>query len=121
MKLRFAAIGLIYCVLAGTAGQAQGLTQPWDEITPLTAEDRAMIRSTVETHIHGKSADTVAKWSNPASGHSGTITLLNKLTKQGMACERIQYQIMEPQSSQQHGRYVFTSCQLPDGSWKLAD
>jgi hypothetical protein len=111
----------LFSVLALTAAQAQGLTQAWDQITPLTPEDRAIIRSAVESQIHGKPADTVVKWSSPASGHSGAITLLNKLTKQGMACERIQYQITEPQSSQQHGNYVFTSCQLPDGTWKLAD
>ena len=117
------ALTLVCAVLATSAtAQAQGLTQPWDQITPLTPEDRAIIRSTVESQIHGKTPGTVVSWTNPAKGgHSGTITLQSKLTKQGMACEQIQYQIMEPQSTQQHGRYVFTSCHLPDGSWKLAD
>ena len=118
MSLKLAGL---FSMLAVTAAQAQGLTQAWDQITPLTPEDRAIIRSAVESQIHGKPADTVAKWSSPSSGHSGTITLLNKLSKQGRACERIQYQIMEPQSARQHGNYVFTSCQLPDGTWKLAD
>jgi hypothetical protein len=38
-----------------------------------------------------------------------------------MHCERIEYRIAEPGGAQQHGHYVFTSCQLPDGSWKLAE
>jgi hypothetical protein len=121
MNAKVIVIGLVYILLAGAAAPAQGLTQPWDEITPLTAQDRAIIRSTVERQIHGKRPGTVARWTDPASGHSGTITLLGKSARKGMPCERIEYRIMEPQSTQQHGRYVFTSCQLPDGSWKLAE
>jgi len=49
------ALTLVCAVLATSAtAQAQGLTQPWDQITPLTPEDRAIIRSTVESQIHGK-------------------------------------------------------------------
>jgi outer membrane surface antigen len=114
-------IGLGGLLLAMSVAQGQGLTLPWDTMTPLTPEDRAMITSTVQHQIHGKRPDTVATWSNPASGHSGTITLLSKSTRQGMPCERIEYQTMEPGSAQQHSRYVFTSCQIADGTWKLAD
>lgn len=115
-----AAISLACALLAGAA-QAQGLTQDWDEMTPLTAQDRDVIRTTVQRDIHGHRPDTVATWSNPASGHSGTITLLSKSVRQGMPCERIEYRILEPGDKQLHGQYVFTSCQLPDGTWKLAD
>ena len=114
-------IGLGGYLLAAAVAQGQGLTLPWDTMTPLTTEDRAIITSTVQQQIHGKRPDTVATWSNPASGHSGTITLLSKSTRQGMPCERIEYQTMEPASAQQHSRYVFTSGQLADGTWKLAD
>jgi hypothetical protein len=114
-------IGLGGLLLAMAVAQGQGLTLPWDTMTPLTPEDRAMITNTVQQQIHGKRPDTVATWSNPASGHSGTITLLSKSTRQAMPCEQIEYLTMERGSRQVHGRYVFTSCQLPDGSWKLAD
>ena len=121
MKTILAVIGLGCNLLVGAAVQAQGLTLPWDTMTPLTAQDRAIISGTVQQKIHGKPPNTFATWTNPASGHSGTITLLSKTTRQGMPCERIEYQTMEPGLRQQHSRYVFTSCQLPDGSWKLAD
>ena len=121
MKARSAIVTVACSLLAGMAGYAQGLTQPWDNMTPLTMEDRVIIKNTVQQQIHGQRPDTVASWSNPSSGHSGTITLLSKLVRQGMPCERIEYQIMEPGQRQQHGHYVFTSCQLPDGTWKLAD
>ena len=119
MKKTIAVIGLFLNLLAAAAAQAQGLTLPWDTMTPLTPEDRTII--TLQQQIHGKMPNTVATWSNPASGHSGNITLLSRSTRQSMSCERIEYQTMEPGSKQLHGRYVFTSCQLPDGSWKLAD
>ena len=121
MRTNPAVIGLGGFLFAAAVAQAQGLTLPWDTMTPLTPEDRAMITSTVQQQIHGKRADTVATWRNPASGYSGTITLLSKSKRQGMPCERIEYQTMEPGSAQQHSRYVFTSCQLADGTWKLAD
>jgi surface antigen len=89
-------------------------------MSPLTAEDRARLSSTVQQQIHGKSPGTVATWSNPG-GHSGTIKLLSKTVRQGMPCEQIEYQTMEPGTAQVHSRYVFTSCRLPDGTWKLAD
>ena len=114
-------LGFACAFLTATTAHAQGLTQPWDEITPLTPEDRATIGSTVQSQIHGKRSGTTANWSNPAIGHSGSIKLLSKSTLRGMPCERIEYRILEPGGRQQHGRYVFTSCQLPDGNWKLAE
>ena len=114
------ALSLACAFLTVTMAHAQGLTQPWDEISPLTPEDRATIASTVQSQIHGKRSGTTANWTNPASGHSGTIKLLSKSTLRGMPCEGIEYRIVEPGGRQQHGRYVFTSCQLPDGNWKLA-
>lgn len=120
MKMLLLTVGLVSTIICAAA-QAQGLTQPWDEMTPLTPQDRAIIGSTVQSQIHGKRPQTTAKWTSPESGHSGTITILSKSTRQGMPCERIEYRIVEPGGRQQHGRYVFTSCQLPDGNWKLAE
>ena len=80
-----------------------------------------MIAQTVQQHIHGQRPGTFATWSNPASGHSGTIKLLGKSTRQGMPCERIEYETREPGATRLHSQYVFTSCRVSDGTWKLAD
>jgi hypothetical protein len=80
-----------------------------------------MITRTVQGEIHGKRTDTMAMWSNPASGHSGTITLLSKFARKGMPCEKIEYVIKSSKQGEKPERYVFTSCQLPDGTWKLAE
>ena len=86
MKKPLLALTAFTCaVCATTAGYGQ-ITRPWNEPTPLTTQDRQVIASTVQTEIHGKPPNTVATWSNPESGHSGTVTLLNK-TVHGM-CSR---------------------------------
>lgn len=121
MKAKSAAIALGCGLFLGATAHAQGLFLPWDTMTPLTDEDRAIIVRTVQQKIHGQRPGTVASWSNPASGHSGTITLLNKLTRHYLPCERIEYKTLEPERRQLHSRYVFTSCRLPDGTWKLAE
>jgi hypothetical protein len=108
-------VGLAGIAFAAAAAYAQGLTQAWTQASPMTPQDRA------DAQIHGRPPGTVAKWSNPDGGHSGTITLLSKSTRKGMPCERIEYKILEPGATRQHGRYVFTSCKISDGSWKFAD
>ena len=112
--------GFALVLFASSAG-AQGLTKLWNDQTPLTAQDRDAIISTVQQQIHGKPVGTVATWHNAPEGHSGAVTLLGRSTRQNMPCERIQYDMKEPQSTRQHGRYILTSCQLPDGTWKLAE
>jgi surface antigen len=121
MRTTLVLVGLAGAGLAAAAAHAQGLTQPWTQASPMTTQDRAIILSTSDSQIHGRPPGTVAKWSNPDGGHSGTITLLSKSTRKGMPCERIEYRIPEPGATRQHGRYVFTSCKVPDGSWKFLE
>jgi surface antigen len=109
-------------LLTGAVAQAQGTgVSRWYPSNPLTTEDREIISRTAQEQIHGKPPNTVATWTNPANGRTGTIKLLSKSTRQGMPCERIEYRTVEAQSGQQQGRYVLTSCRLPDGSWKFAE
>ena len=121
MRTMLVLVGLAAAGLPAAAAHAQGLTQPWTQASPMTSQDRATILSTSDSQIHGKPSGTVAKWSNPDGGHSGTITLLSKSTRKGMPCERIEYRILEPGATRQHGRYVFTSCKVADGSWKFLE
>jgi|ERR1051326_3648310 hypothetical protein len=79
------ALTLACMFAAATTAQSQGLTQPWDEITPLTPQDRATIGSTVQSQIHGKPPGTTANWTSPASGHFGTIKLAEQIDTPGYA------------------------------------
>jgi hypothetical protein len=62
------ALSLVCMFAAAIMAHGQGLTQPWDEITPLTPQDRATIGSTVQNQIHGKPPGTTANWTNPPAG-----------------------------------------------------
>jgi outer membrane surface antigen len=119
MKLKILLVGLPCALLAGRAAQAFWLGPAWETTTTLTSEDLDIMRTTVQRDIHGKRADTVATWQNPTSGNSGTITLLKKATRNGKACEQIEYRIKPSPPSTRWERYVFTSCHQPDGTWKL--
>lgn len=121
MTSKIVMLGLASFLGAAASAQAQWFGPAWDTDTELTAQDREIVRSAVQREVHGKRADTVATWANPASGHSGTITLLRIFQRQTMPCEQIEYRISSSKRTERPERYVFTSCRLPDGSWKLAD
>src|ERR1051325_4541822 len=120
MNTKLLTVGLTCALLVAGAAEAQWIGKAWDTDTELTTQDREIIRSTVQREIHGRRADTVASWANPASGHSGRITLLRKFMRQGNPCEQIEYRILTSQRTERADRYVFNSCRQPDGSWKLA-
>lgn len=117
MNTKVVAVASACLFAAGGSASAQWLGPVWETRTVLTAEDLDLMRGTVQRDIHGKRPDTVATWNNPASGNSGSITLLRKFPRRGKTCERIEYQIRSATARPE--RYVFTSCLQPDGSWKL--
>src|SRR5690242_19631478 len=79
MKIRFLLPAVVATLSVAAIAQAQGLLMPWlNDITPLSDQDRAIIRSTVQQQIHGAPPGTIANWSNPAGGHKGRITLVSK-------------------------------------------
>ena len=57
----------------------------------LTRADLHTIETTLVQKIRGKPAGTKANWSDPASGNSGTITLLKISELDGQRCEEILY------------------------------
>lgn len=79
-----------------------------------------MIHGAVTNDVHGKPVGTTASWSNPASGNSGSIKLVKRLTHKTQQCEDIEYTVRSggPPAYTEH--YHFTSCLQPDGSWKIA-
>lgn len=65
------------------------------------------------------SPGTTTDWSNPKSGDSGKITLMENLTKSGMQCRRMKYDI---RLQKRTGPRVYTVdwCKTKSGAWKLA-
>lgn len=119
MDNKIAAVALVCVFLAGGTARAQWFGSAMERGTELTAQDLALIRSTVQRDIHGKRVDTVATWNNPATGNSGRITLLRKFARQSRPCEQIAYGVTLSERAAHPYRYVFISCRQPDGTWKL--
>jgi len=88
----------------------------------LTKADVAMVRKLVREELTGKPNGTTLNWNNPASGNSGSVTLLATFPSSGRDCRRVRY-VVHPASSQisaaDTNTYVLTNCRLADGSWKL--
>ena len=105
-------------MIAG-ATQAQ-LLPTWETNVTLTQQDVDMIHSAVTNQVHGKPVGTTASWSNPASGNSGSIKLVKKLTRNNQRCEDIEYMVRSGSTPIYTEHYHFTSCLQPDGTWKIA-
>jgi len=92
----------------------------WETNVSLSQADIDMIKTTLAQKIHGQAVGTSASWSDPASGNSGSLTLLQVFFRQGQRCEQIAYRISPPtKGSSDH--YILMSCLQPDGTWKLSD
>ena len=114
---------LLAALWALQPANAQGLGLPmgslWDTYVTLTRADIDMIRGILAQQIHNNKPGNSATWRNPESGNSGTVTLINILSRQGRRCERIEYRMSPPQGTPSD-RFALTSCLQADGSWKLA-
>jgi surface antigen len=107
-------------LLAVRPAEAQLLGSLWETRVTLTRADLDMIQATLAHKIHGKPAGTSASWTDPASGNSGRIKLLQVSDRQGQRCEQIEYRNYPPEKWRPPDHFVLTSCRQPDGSWKLS-
>lgn len=57
-------------------------------------------------------------WSNPKTGRSGTVTLIDSFERNGMPCRKLRHDI-NPRRHQPSYQFVIDRCRLPDGSWKI--
>jgi len=113
------AVLIIVIGLAAVSARAQ-LLPTWEAHITLTQQDLDLIRKTVTGQVHGKPAGTVATWSNPASGNSGTIWLVKTLVLNNQKCEEISYEVRSGGTPSYSEHYNLTSCLQPDGTWKIA-
>jgi surface antigen len=56
-------------------------------------------------------------WSNPQTGHSGTITVIRSYKRGGLSCRDAR---VNSQLNERSVAYVLPVCQIADGSWKIA-
>ena len=113
-----AALPLAFMVAVAPA-HAQMLGPSWETNVVLTQADIDMIKGALASRIHGQPKGATATWTNPASGNSGSITLLSIDARDGRRCEQIEYRVSAA-SRAATDRYMLTSCRQADGTWKLS-
>jgi surface antigen len=119
MSIWVRALVAIFAGLATASAQAQ-LLPTWETNIVLTQQDLDMIHGVVTNQVHGKPVGTVASWSNPASGNSGSVKLIKKLVLKNQRCEEVEYTVRSGGSPPYSEHYHLTSCLQPDGTWKIA-
>lgn len=93
---------------------------PFGDSLDLKESDIAMLRAAASALFQDDNARVgqTESWSNPKTGNSGAVSLLQLFEHAGMPCKRLQHSI------KQKGRtdritYQFARCRAGDGSWKL--
>ena len=59
----------------------------------------------------------VEKWSNPATGNSGTVSLIQVFEKDGMPCRKLRHNI-RVHDQKDPVVYIFSRCRVKSGEWK---
>jgi surface antigen len=83
----------------------------------LDRADRQYAAQTTQTALEKAPSGTVSTWSNPDSGHSGTVTPVRTYqASSGQYCREYQQTVVVGGKSQSaYGN----ACRQPDGSWKI--
>jgi hypothetical protein len=62
--------------------------------------------------------DAASQWSNPKTGDSGTITVLQSFQQNGMTCRKVRYEIRLG-GSIANNPYTLNWCKTASGEWKI--
>lgn len=102
-------LGIAAQMPASAFGVFEGLTLKPSDFDIFMPQAQALVRE-------GKALDE-SKWSNPASGNSGLLRILNVNQGSSGPCKELEL-IFSLSGQSDLKRYVLTYCQQPDGSWK---
>ncbi len=119
--LRAAGAFLMAAMLLAAAAPADAANPFRNSEFTLGEGDMAAIEQASRTLFpQGVAIGTAASWNNPKTGNSGTVTLAETLTYQGLPCRKLQHNVSIRNKADAAYRFVVHRCQVADGSWKLA-
>ena len=110
---------IVFCAAICSAAIAQtGLGFLHDApVGHFTAEDFAMMQTATATLLNSTDRGATKTWRNPATGNSGSITLLASFTStEGRDCKRLRVENDTPEIS---GASTVKVCRFPDGGWLI--
>lgn len=112
----------LYLALAGLLLAAQGayaFNLRWLEDTPaqhFTDEDWRLLEQTVGQALNHSVKGDRLTWSNPETGHSGSVTHIGPVDKDGQPCIRLG---IYNETDTLSGSTVASFCRQADDSWKM--
>jgi len=120
--IKFIAGALAAAVLVGTlAVPAQAQLSPFKRSGfELSEEDLELLGAAAQKLYLDESVPvgTVETWSNPASGNTGSVQLIDTFEHKGLPCRRLQHDIKVKDVADPF-RYIFDRCKVASGEWKL--
>jgi surface antigen len=111
------AITLALIVLTAGAAQAQLLFGSRLGQAHYEGEDTKIIMRVGADMMRNAPDGESRPWSNPQTGHNGTITVLRTYKRGDMPCRDAE---VNSQLKEKSVVYVLPVCQVADGSWKVA-
>lgn len=99
---------------------AEAQVNPFGRNIEMSREDMRRLGE-AESRLYAQEPPAVGStetWSNPKTGRSGTVTLIDSFERNGMPCRKLRHDI-NPRRHQPSYQFVIDRCRLPDGSWKI--
>jgi surface antigen len=113
---------LLAALLAiGLAVPASAQINPFGRDQRITNEDLRLIdaASAKLYKTETPQVGAVERWTNPATGNSGTVTLTQIFEKSGMPCRKLRHSI-RVKGAKDPVIYIFDRCRVKSGEWKFA-
>jgi surface antigen len=115
---RAVALGVVMIGSAlGASAHAQPMMNPLRQLA-LTSEDFAMVGEAVTGLYDAGKIGVAQTWSNPKSGNSGSVKILDTFEYQGLPCRTIEHTLRIRRQADPK-QVVLKTCRDTDGVWKL--
>ena len=85
-------------------------------ISQFTAEDIALLKATGREALDTQPDDTEVSWSNPETGNSGSIIIMNTRELEGQTCRTA---VLKNKTQTLEGSARYFLCQQEGGTWKV--
>jgi hypothetical protein len=112
------AAGLFAAIVSSAAMAQTGLGFLHDApVGYFTSEDFALMQTATSSVLSSTDRRVTKAWQNPATGNSGSITLLASFTStEGRDCKRLR---LENHAAEISGSSTVKVCHFPDGGWLI--
>jgi surface antigen len=99
------------------AAHAQPMMNPLRQLA-LSTEDFAMVGQAVDGLYDAGKIGVAQTWSNPESGNSGSVKIVDTFEYQGLPCRTVEHTVKIRRQADPK-QVVLKTCRDKDGAWKL--